>query len=135
MTDILPSRLVLFDGICNLCNASVLFIISHDPEAKFSFASLQSDAGQLALSRFKLPTADFDSFVYIRTGTVYQRSTAALYVLKDIGGLWKLMYVFMLVPRPLRDWVYDFIAHYRYRLFGKRESCMMPTPDLKKRFL
>jgi predicted DCC family thiol-disulfide oxidoreductase YuxK len=135
MTDILPSRLILFDGVCNLCNASVQFIIAHDPQARFSFTSLQSDGGQHVLNGFKLPNVDFDSFVYIRDGKVFQRSSAALHVLNDLGGLWKIMYVFIIVPRPLRDWVYDLIARNRYKWFGKKESCMMPTPDLKKRFL
>ena len=135
MTDNLPSRLIMFDGVCNLCNASVQFIIARDHEALFRFASLQSDAGQEVLRRFALPVADFDSFVYLRDGKVYQRSTAALYMLKDIGGFWKITYVFMLIPRPLRDFVYDTIAKYRYKWFGKRDVCMVPTKDLKKRFL
>ena len=135
MTHILPSRLILFDGICNLCNRSVLFIISHDPDAHFSFASLQSGAGQHILTDFDLPTADFDSFVYINDRKVYSRSTAALHVLKDLGGLWRIIYVFIIIPRPLRDFIYDLIAKYRYKLFGKRNSCMIPTPELMKRFL
>ena len=135
MTDILPSQLVLFDGICNLCNGSVQFIISHDPNVRFHFASLQSDAGQRVLRRYDLPLADFDSFIYIRGGKVCQRSDGALNVLKDLGGLWKLFYAFIIIPRPLRDIVYDFVAKYRYRLFGKRESCMVPSADLQKRFL
>jgi predicted DCC family thiol-disulfide oxidoreductase YuxK len=135
MTDILPHRLVLFDGVCNLCNSSVTFIISHDPEAHFTFASLQSDEGQRILRLFGLPTADFDSFVYIREGRVYQRSAGALYVLRDLGGASKLMYAFIIVPRPVRDMVYDLIARYRYRIFGRRDSCMVPTPELRNRFL
>jgi predicted DCC family thiol-disulfide oxidoreductase YuxK len=127
--------LVLFDGICNLCNGSVQFIISHDPEARFYFASLQSDAGQRILERYDLPLADFDSFIYIRDGKVYQRSTGALNVLKDLGGLWKVFYALIIIPRPLRDIVYDFVAKYRYKIFGKKESCMVPSADLKKRFL
>ena len=135
MTEILPLRLILFDGICNLCNRSVLFVISHDPVARFSFASLQSDAGQRILSRFGLPVGDFDSFVYIKDGKVYSRSTAALHVLKDLGGLWEITYVFIIIPSPLRDFIYDLIAKYRYLIFGKRDSCMVPTPDLIKRFI
>ena len=135
MTDNLPPRLILFDGVCNLCNTSVQFVISHDPQARFSFASLQSEAGQKLLKEFDLPLVDFDSFVYIREGKVYQRSSAALNVLKDLGGLWQIVYIFIIVPRPVRDWGYDLIARHRYQWFGKREVCMMPTPDLRKRFL
>ena len=135
MTDILPQKLILFDGVCNLCNGSVQFIINHDPDAHFMFTSLQSDAGECLLGRLGLPTANFDSFVYIRDGHVYQRSAGALNVLRDLGGFWKIVYAFIIVPRPIRDFVYDLIAKYRYTLFGKRESCMVPTPELRKRFL
>ena len=135
MTDILSQKLILFDGVCNLCNGSVRFIIKRDPEASFTFASLQSDEGQRILKRYGLPTVDFDSFVYIRDGHVYQRSTGALHVLKDLGGFWKIIYAFIIVPRPIRDFVYDLIAKYRYRLFGRQSSCMVPTPELSRRFL
>jgi len=99
------------------------------------FASLQSDEGQRILGRLGLPIADFDSFVYIRDGHMYQRSAGALHVLKDLGGFWKITYLFIAIPRPARDLVYNLIARYRYRLFGKRDSCMAPTPELRKRFL
>ena len=133
--DKLPSRLVLFDGVCNLCNGSVQFIIAHDPAALFFFASLQSVAGQQVLQSFKRPTTEFDTFIYIRDGQVFDRSTAALRVLIDIGGFWRLMHVFILIPRPLRDLIYNIIARSRYGLFGKRDICMVPTPDLRARFL
>ena len=131
----LPLRLILFDGVCNLCNGTVQFIISHDPDAQFSFTSLQSATGQQVLESFNLPTSDFDSFVYIRDGIAYRRSTAALTVLKDLGGFWKILYFFIIIPRTLRDYSYDLIARYRYSWFGKRDSCMIPSPDLKRRFL
>jgi predicted DCC family thiol-disulfide oxidoreductase YuxK len=99
------------------------------------FTSLQSDAGQKVLMTFHLPTIDFDTFVYISDGKVYDRSTAALTVLRDLGGFGKLMYIFILIPRPLRDWVYRFIARHRYRIFGKTDTCMVPTPELIKKFL
>jgi predicted DCC family thiol-disulfide oxidoreductase YuxK len=131
----LPPRLILFDGICHLCTGSVRFVIAHDPGARFSFASLQSAAGQEVLSRFDLPLAGFDSFIYIREGRVYQRSTAALRVARDIGGVWGMLFLFIIIPRPLRDWLYDLVAKNRYSLFGKRDTCMLPTPELQKRFL
>jgi predicted DCC family thiol-disulfide oxidoreductase YuxK len=135
ITENLPPRLVVFDGVCNLCNGAVQFIINHDPSAGFMFTSLQSDIGQQILTQYALPQDDFDSFIYVREQKLYQRSTAALYVLHDLGGIWKVLYGFIIIPRPIRDWVYDRIAKSRYSLFGKRDSCMIPTPALKKRFL
>ncbi|MBS1685457.1 MAG: thiol-disulfide oxidoreductase DCC family protein [Bacteroidetes bacterium] len=131
----IPDRLVLFDGVCNLCNASVQFVIRHDTEGRFRFAALQSDAGHKVLAEHGLTTDKFDSFIYLRQGQLYQRSTAALYLMRDLGGAWGLLYAFIIVPRPLRDAVYDLVARYRYRWFGRRESCMMPTEELRGRFL
>ena len=131
----LPDRLVIFDGVCNLCNGAVQFIIAHDVKRSFIFTPLQSATGQKVLLQFGLPTDDFESFIYIREGKLHQRSTAALYVLKDIGGLWALLYAFIIVPRLLRDGVYNMVARYRYRIFGKRDTCMVPTPEIKKRFI
>ncbi len=131
----LPARLVLFDGVCNLCNASVQFVIRHDGEGRFRFAALQSGAGQKVLQLHGLSGETFDSFVYLRGGMLYQRSTAALYLLRDLGGWWALLYAFIIVPRPLRDAIYDLVAKYRYKWFGRNESCMVPTAELKGRFL
>lgn len=130
-----PQRLILFDGVCNLCNASVQFVITHDPEQLFTFASLQSETGQALLKEAGLPVADFNSFILAEDGKLYTRSTAALRVARYLSGLWKLLYVFILVPKVIRNWVYDFIAARRYQWFGKQESCWLPTPDLKQRFL
>ena len=135
MVDILPARLVLFDGVCNLCNGSVQFIIRHDPKGAFFFASLQSDTGQRVLNDLGLSATEMDSFVYVRDGKAFKRSTAALLVAKDIGGFTSLLFAFIVVPSPLRDLVYRLIARYRYSWFGKKESCMVPTPELKSRFL
>jgi predicted DCC family thiol-disulfide oxidoreductase YuxK len=128
-------QIILFDGVCNLCNTVVKFIIPRDPQGRFKFAALQSAAGQALLSGFGLPLTGFDSFVYIRGGQVYIKSAGALHVLKDMSGLWWVLYAFIIIPRPIRDWVYDRIAQSRYRIFGRSESCMVPTPDIKKRFL
>lgn len=128
-------RIILFDGVCNLCNSSVQFVIKKDTEAKFKYASLQSASGQALLKKFNLPLEQFDSFIYINSDQVYQRSAGALNVLKDLGGFWKLLYGFIIIPPFIRDFVYNFIAKNRYKFFGKRESCMIPTPELKKRFL
>ncbi|MFY9310453.1 MAG: thiol-disulfide oxidoreductase DCC family protein [Bacteroidia bacterium] len=129
------ARIILFDGVCNLCNSSVQFVIKHDKEAKFKFASLQSKSGQALLKKFNLPLDQFNSFIYVRGDKAIQRSAGALNVLRDLGGFWKLLYGFIIVPPFIRNFVYDYIAKNRYRFFGTRESCMIPTPDLKRRFL
>lgn len=129
------TQIILFDGVCNLCNGFVQFLIKRDPNAKFKFASLQSESGQSLLFKFGLPTDNFHSFIYIKGDNHYTKSTAALNVLRDIGGLWQLFYVFILAPKFIRDFIYSSFAKKRYKLFGKRETCMVPTPDIKKRFL
>jgi predicted DCC family thiol-disulfide oxidoreductase YuxK len=131
----LGDKIILFDGVCNLCNGLVQFIIKSDHKAKFKFASLQSDFGQQILSKNKLPTSDFNSFVFIENGTVFLKSTAALKVLKILGGKWIFFYFLIVFPNFFRDFFYDFIAKRRYSIWGKNESCMMPTPELKSRFL
>lgn len=129
------SSILLFDGVCNLCNGIVQFIIRHDPGAKFKFASLQSETGQSLLRKFGLQTDDFDTFVMVRGETYFVRSSAALRVLNELGGIWKLFYAFFILPEPLRDFFYNAIAGSRYKLFGRREHCMLPSPELKQRFL
>jgi len=130
-----PRRLILFDGVCNLCSASVQFVIARDPKQLFTFASLQSETGQEVLKKAGLPVAGFNSFVLEEEGQLYLRSTAALRVARHLSGGWKLLYVFILVPEAVRNWVYDFIAVRRYRWFGRQQSCWVPTPELKQRFL
>ncbi len=127
--------IILFDGVCNLCNRSVQYVIRHDAEKKFHFASLQSDAGQQLLKQYHLPADNFNSFVLIQDAKAYTRSTAALRVAKQLKGITKLLYGFIIVPRFLRDAIYNLIANNRYKWFGERESCMLPTPDLQSRFL
>ncbi len=137
-TDILEQgaeNILLFDGVCNLCNWLVRFIIKRDRNAHFKFASLQSETAIQLLQRFDLKPGQSDSVVLISGDRVFQKSTAALRVLKGMPGFWKLLYVFIVVPRPLRDLVYDWIARSRYRLFGKRDECMIPSADLQSRFL
>lgn len=129
------AHILLFDGVCNLCNSIVQFTIKRDSKEKFKFASLQSESGQALLKKFGLPTDDFDSFVFISGDKCFLKSTAGLHVLKELGGLWRLFYVFIIFPRSLRDPVYDIIARARYKIFGKRDTCMVPTTRLKQRFL
>jgi predicted DCC family thiol-disulfide oxidoreductase YuxK len=123
----LPERLAIFDGVCNLCDGAVKFIIAHDRKRKFMFTPLQSAAGQEVLAAHDLPTESFESFIYLRNGKLYQRSTAALYVLKDIGGLWALFYVFIIVPGFFRNWIYDVIARSRTAIsLAKRTHAWYP---------
>lgn len=126
---------LLFDGYCNLCNGLVQFVLKADKKKKFLFASLQSESGQALLKKFDLPINDLNTFVLIIDDKYYIKSTAGLLVLKELGGFWKLFYVFILIPRPLRDFVYNKIAKYRYKIFGKRNTCMIPTTELNDRFL
>ena len=135
MAEASTQPVLLFDGVCNLCNGTVQFVIKRDPRAKFRFAALQSEAGQALLKKFQLQQDDYDSFVFVEGERFYLRSTAALKVLKGLRGLWPLLYGFMIIPRPIRDFFYNWIAKNRYRWFGKKDQCMIPTPDLQKRFL
>lgn len=127
--------ILLFDGVCTMCNHLVTFVIRRDPQGKFRFASLQSVTGQRLLQQVKLPTANFNTFVLIEGNRYYTKSTAVLHLFKKLGYLWGLLYLLMIVPRPLRDMVYHWIARNRYKWFGKKDQCMMPTPDIKERFL
>ncbi len=127
--------IILFDGICNLCDGAVQFVIKHDPENQFLFASLQSEPGQRLLKQFKLPVENFNSFILIQDEKVYSKSTGALKVARQIKGVWSWLYIFIIIPAFIRDAVYTWIAQNRYKWFGKKEACMIPTPELKARFL
>ncbi|MCB1176318.1 MAG: DUF393 domain-containing protein [Leptospiraceae bacterium] len=127
--------IILFDGICNLCNSTVNFIIDHDSKKKFKFAALQSEKGQELLSKFNLPKKDFDTIILLKDEMVFSKSTAALKVAKELDGIFSYFYIFIIVPVAIRDIFYNLIARNRYKLFGKRESCRMPTQDLIERFL
>ena len=127
--------IVLFDGVCNLCNASIQFIIARDRQGRFKFASLQSPSGKTLLSRFQLDPQKLYSVILVLHEKVYDRSRAALEIARRLDGLWPLMYVFIIVPPFLRNFIYDWISRNRYRWFGVRQECMMPTPDMKARFL
>ncbi len=129
------SEVVLFDGVCNLCNGSVLFIIERDPEAKFSFASLQSPFGQSQLKKFGLPIDKLNTIFLIKGEKFFRKSDAALEIAKGMNGLWPVLYVFKIIPRFIRNFFYDLIAKNRYRWFGKQAACMVPTPELKARFI
>ena len=127
--------LVLFDGVCNLCNGSVQFIIRHDPRARFRFASLQSPVGEKMLGELGIDRRVLDSIILVADGRWYSESAAALRIAQGLGGAWKLLGIFRLIPRPLRDAAYRLVARNHYRWFGKTEACWLPTPELKARFL
>jgi predicted DCC family thiol-disulfide oxidoreductase YuxK len=127
--------IILFDGVCNLCDGVVQFVLKKDKKARFRFAALQSERGTALLKQFGLSTTNYNSFVLIESGRVYQKSAAALQVLKGLGGVWALLYGFIVFPRPIRDYIYDWVARNRYRFFGKKDECMLPTPEIRTRFL
>jgi predicted DCC family thiol-disulfide oxidoreductase YuxK len=126
---------VLFDGVCNLCNAWVDFIIARDPQAQFRFAALQSRAARPYLERCRLAPDFLQGIVLVDRDGCHTRSTAALRVLRRLGGRWTVLYALIVVPRPLRDAVYDWIISYRYRWFGRRDACRLPSAELASRFL
>jgi predicted DCC family thiol-disulfide oxidoreductase YuxK len=126
---------ILFDGVCNLCNSSVQFVINHDPRGLFRFAALQSDFGQQQLEKYNFNKEDLISVILLIDQKAFDRSRAALEIAKRLSGLWPLLYVFIIVPPFIRNFVYDWISKNRYRWFGRRNECMIPTPDLKARFI
>jgi predicted DCC family thiol-disulfide oxidoreductase YuxK len=125
---------ILFDGVCNLCTGSVQFILKRDNEKRFSFASLQSAYGQDILKQFALPTDVFNSFILLQDGKIFTRSTAALKMFSQLKG-WGWVKILWIFPRFVRDAVYNLIAKNRYKWFGKKEECWVPTPELRARFL
>lgn len=132
---VLDDLVVLFDGLCNLCNASVRFVIARDPAAHFRFAALESQAARRLLAKSGVADPLPDSVALIEHGRLYTRSAAALRIARRLRFPWPLMFALIIVPRPLRDAVYDLIARHRYRWFGRRDACMVPTPELRERFL
>ena len=127
---------ILFDGVCNFCNSSVNFVIDRDKHKKFLFAALQSEAGKQLLQQYNIPFKENpDSVVLIQNNKAYQKSSAALQIAKGLGGLWMVPYTFIIIPPFIRDFFYDIIARYRYKLFGKKDRCRMPDPEIKTRFL
>jgi predicted DCC family thiol-disulfide oxidoreductase YuxK len=128
-------KVILFDGVCNLCNDSVKLIIKHDKNDVFRFTALQSAIGIAMVADHGIDTTKTDSILLIDQNKIYAKSTAALKVARHMSGGYPLLYGFMIVPNFIRNWVYDIIAKNRYRWFGRKDSCMIPTPELKKKFL
>lgn len=127
--------IVLFDGVCNYCNNMVNFVLAQDKRKSIRFGTLQSAAGQQLLQKYNLPKDNFDSFVFIEKGKAYLRSTAALKVMAYLPWYWQWTQMGWIIPKRLRDGCYDFISKNRYKWFGKKEECMVPTPEIRSRFL
>lgn len=131
----LTDKVILFDGVCNLCNGFVQKIIKRDKNDVFKFASLQSDFGQDFLKKNKFDSSEFKSIILIDGDEYYTKSTAALKIGKELKGIYAISGLFLCFPKFIRDGVYDLVAKNRYKWFGKQESCWMPTPELKKKFI
>ena len=127
--------ILLFDGVCNLCNGTVQFVLKRDKKNYFKFASLQSDYGQNFLKKHKLPTTVFNTFILIEDSNYSIKSTAILKVFKQLNGLWPVLYIFIVFPALIRDPFYNLIAKNRYKLFGKKDSCMIPNKQVLSRFI
>jgi predicted DCC family thiol-disulfide oxidoreductase YuxK len=127
--------IVLFDGVCNLCNASVQWVLQRDRHNHFQFASLQSETGRRLLEQHGLEPGQLDTVVLIADGKAYTHSTAAIEVMRRLGGLWSVAAVLKMVPRPLRDAVYAWVGRNRYRWYGRTEVCWLPRPEWKEKFL
>ncbi len=126
---------ILFDGVCNLCSGFVQFVLPRDAEGKYRFASLQSDVGQRLLAEHDLPSDELESVVLIEDGESYVKSSAIIQIAAGLGGVYRLLSPFRYVPRSVRDRIYDFVADHRYRWFGKKDRCMIPSGDVQSRFL
>ncbi|MCO6565536.1 MAG: thiol-disulfide oxidoreductase DCC family protein [Apibacter sp.] len=132
----MKTYIVLFDGICNLCNSTVQFIIKRDKNNVFKFSSLQSEFGQNFLKERNLSFTDFNSIILYEPGVAYYtKSTAILKIVQKLGFPYKILSVFLLIPSPIRDSIYSLLSKNRYHLFGKKDSCMVPTPENKKKFI
>lgn len=126
---------ILFDGVCNFCNSAINFTIKRNTKADIRFAPMQSEAGQKLLQQYNLPVDDMESFVFIENSVAYKQSTAGLKVCRHLRGLWPLCYGLIIVPKFIRDGIYNRIAKNRYKWFGVQQACMIPTPEVRARFL
>ncbi|WP_099465046.1 thiol-disulfide oxidoreductase DCC family protein [Parabacteroides provencensis] len=127
-------NIILFDGICNLCNGVVCFLIKRDKKAIFRFAAIQSETGQNLQKQFTINN-DNQSIIYIRKGKYYQQSTAVLYIFKDLKRGWELLFPLITIPAFIRNYLYLIISRNRYRWFGKKETCMLPNKEIRDRFV
>ena len=128
-------KIILFDGVCNLCNGAINYVIKRDQKNVFKFAALQSEIGQELTAKFKIDGSKVDSIILIDGDKHYEKSTAALYIAKHLSGAYPLLFGFIIVPKFIRNAVYDYVARNRYMWFGKKDKCMIPTAELKNKFL
>lgn len=135
MNNLTNKSVIFFDGVCNLCNGFVQFVIRRDQSGKFKFASLQSQAAENMLRPFNFPLDELNTIALVQDGKIFLRSRAVLRIASQLGGLWKLAVLLYIFPSFFSDAVYNLISKYRYKLFGKKDSCMIPTPELKSRFI
>ncbi len=128
-------QIILFDGVCTLCNGAVNFIIRRDPEQRFKFAALQSEFASERLPTYDLSTDKIDTIILLEDGQAFGHSNAALRIAKQLSGGWSFIYFAIIIPAPIRDFIYKQIANNRYRVFGKNEQCMIPTAEIRQRFI
>ena len=131
----IKGHLLLFDGVCNLCNGYVQFVIKRDTKSKFVFAPLQSNIGEEAIKAFGYKADVLSSVLLVKNGKLFDRSDVPLEIAKDLSGLWPIFSALKIIPKFIRDKIYSWVAHNRYNWFGKKEECMIPSPELKARFL
>jgi len=128
-------KVIVFDGVCNFCNAFVNFVLKRDSRGLFKFGTLQSQPAQDILTQLHLSTQDYETFLLLEHGNVFTKSTAALKILRCLPGIWPWLYAFIIIPRPLRDLVYSVIARHRYQWMGKSDTCRVPSPKEQARFI
>lgn len=134
--DMGDKKIILFDGVCNLCNGAIQFIIKRDKKDTFRYAPLQSEIGEQLIAERAIDTSKVDSIILIEPGIAYfTKSDAALGIAQDFGGLWKALAIFTWIPKTFRDAIYDLVAKNRYKWFGRKDACMIPTPELQAKFL
>ncbi len=130
-----PQNIIIFDGVCNFCNGAVNFIIQRDKNRSFMFTPMQSDTGKHLIEKYQVDLVGKNTFLLIKNGTTFIKTEAALEICKELSGGWKYFRLFKYLPLPVRDRLYTLLATHRYRLFGKRDSCMVPTPEIRERFI
>ena len=128
------NNIILFDGLCNLCDRSVQFIIKRDRNALYKFTAIQSDTGQEIVTKHNVPP-NIDSLILVENNRRYYQSSAALRIFRNLHGGWKLLYFLLIIPKPIRDYVYGIVAKNRYKWFGKKDHCLLPLPEIRNRFL
>jgi len=134
VTMMAQNPVIFFDGVCNLCSASVQFAIEHDKKDIFKFTALQGNYAKTILPKYNVDLNKIDSIIFVENDNLYTKSTAALKIARKMSGLWPMLYIFIVIPKSIRDWFYDIIAKNRYKWWGRQESCWVPTAELKQKF-